>query len=125
MGLFDYYEPSGPCDCPVCGTHLSEWQGKDGECALFVWRQGIAAPVEQRVDDDIACLPAVREQERLPTKFLIYSYDCDCPFSIDAECAAPDGTWTEMQIVTADTLEQGLMTRKDYRARLRWLQSGK
>ena len=36
MGMFDYYEPVPPLDCPWCGEAFVTWQGYDGPCALFV-----------------------------------------------------------------------------------------
>jgi hypothetical protein len=36
MGMFDWYKPEPLLDCPVCGKTLSEWQGKDADCLLFV-----------------------------------------------------------------------------------------
>ena len=57
MGMFDWYEPSGALSCPVCSAELSEWQGKDGPCALFVWQQGFAVPVDQNVVENARCQP--------------------------------------------------------------------
>ena len=51
MGMFDWYVPDPPLKCPVCGTLLERWQGKDGPCALLVWKQGEAVPVAMRADD--------------------------------------------------------------------------
>jgi len=49
MGLIDYYEPDPPIECPKCGGQ-SGWQGYDAHAACFVWLQGVAAPMEQRVE---------------------------------------------------------------------------
>jgi hypothetical protein len=50
--MFDYYEPVPVLTCPKCGAELREWQGKDGPCALFVWRQHEPNPVGQRAYDN-------------------------------------------------------------------------
>ncbi len=54
---------------PFCDTELSRWQGKHGDNALSVWRQGERHPVGQRVDenarlsdDELLCF-------RLPERF--------------------------------------------------------
>ena len=52
MGMFDYYEPDPALACPVCRAPLAGWQGKDGPCALLVWRQGVASPVDQAVPEE-------------------------------------------------------------------------
>ena len=44
MGMFDWYQPALPIACPACGHALSEWQGKDGPCDLFVWVEGKPSP---------------------------------------------------------------------------------
>lgn len=44
MEMLDYYEPTPAIDCPACSEPLSGWQGKDGACALVVWRQGADRP---------------------------------------------------------------------------------
>ncbi len=36
MGMFDWYKPKERTCCPVCKEVLEEWQGKDGDNALFV-----------------------------------------------------------------------------------------
>ena len=50
MGMFDWYKPVPLLNCPVCGKTLSEWQGKDADCLLFVWQQGLANPIEHKGD---------------------------------------------------------------------------
>jgi hypothetical protein len=67
MGMFDEYEPWPPVRCPYCDKKLDRWQGKDGPCALFIWRQGLAAPVGQHGDPS---LPDERIADyRLPAEF--------------------------------------------------------
>jgi hypothetical protein len=36
MGMFDYYEPTPPIECPNRGESPSGWQGKEGPCALVI-----------------------------------------------------------------------------------------
>ena len=44
MGMFDYYQPSEKIFCPFCNVELNEWQGKDADCALLLWKQGQSYP---------------------------------------------------------------------------------
>ena len=124
MGMFDYYEPEAKLRCPACNKTLWEWQGKDGRNGLLVWRQGIAAPVDQQADD--ANLDAEdREKLRLPETFEIHSYDCGCPFPVEARCRSIDGVWTETELITADNATQRPREGAwQFRARLRWLRRG-
>lgn len=103
MGLYDYYEPDPPIDCPKCGGQLSNWQGSDGRPALFVWRQGIAAAIEQRVDSDCRVAPEELAQFRLPPEFWIYGGECKCGYQFDdsrfsVRCTAPDGVWRTAEV---------------------------
>ena len=123
MGMFDYYLPAVDINCPICGTPLKEWQGKDGACALFVWQEGNLAPIEQQVDDEVKLAPSDREHFRLPEQFLIYSYDCNCPFPVEAICRTRNGTWRETRLITADNaVQKHEETRAHFKSRLHWLQ---
>jgi len=99
VGIFDYYRPEEARFCPTCGQPLVEWQGKDGSRALFTWEEGIAYPTDQGGDDDVKLLAEDRMKYRLPTRFLIYSYDCENHHPIDVECEAPDGTWCKTKVM--------------------------
>ena len=101
MGMFDWFVPSGAPRCPECGSVLAQWQGKDGPCALFVWEQGHAAPVDQPLGE-FAIEVAEREQLRLPERFVIYSYDCEQHQPVEAVCACVDGVWSSTEIEGAD-----------------------
>lgn len=105
MGMFDYYQPDPPQLCPVCGHELSGWQGKDAEpCVLFLWRQGFAAPVDHRVDEEFRIPVEARGEERLPDEFLIYT-DCEgCARWIDVVCKTENGVWVNLQMPDADTV---------------------
>ena len=111
MGLFDYYEPDPPIECPKCGGQLSGWQGKDVFPALFVWRQGIAAPVDQRVDPDIRALPERMATLRVSREFWIYGGECKCGYCFDnsgfsVRCTAPDGVWRTTEIEPSPTIAE-------------------
>lgn len=54
MGMLDYYQPRPDLSCPVCDASNLEWQGKDGPCALFLWEQGHAAPINQLIEENLA-----------------------------------------------------------------------
>ena len=92
MGMFDWYEPIPDLECPVCKVNLSDWQGKDGACGLFVWRQGIAFAIDQKGDD---CNIDERERIkfRLPETFRIYT-NCENHW-IEAECKTENAIWSE------------------------------
>lgn len=92
--MFDYYEPASQLRCPICQRVLKEWQGKDGPCGLFIWAEGSAAPVGQAVSEDIRLDDADLQCKRLPSMFVIYSYDCPEHFPVEADCRADDGVWT-------------------------------
>src|SRR5688572_2095513 len=100
MGFFDWYEPIPELACPVCRKPLHEWQGKDGPNGLFLWRQGRAAPVDQLIDeDDVKLCPEDISIRRLPPNFTIYSYDCGCPFPVEALCSVHNESWSSTEIV--------------------------
>jgi hypothetical protein len=98
MGMFDWYRPAGHLECPICLSPLREWQGKDASCALFVWKQGVATPIEQAVDADIRAQPEVVQSTRLPDAFQIYSHDCPL-HRVTAACQTASGVWTATRIV--------------------------
>ena len=123
MGMFDYYQPTETLLCPVCHSLLQEWQGTDGPCALFVWHQGLKAPVEQRVDEEVRLPPAALVRWRLPDTFSITSDKCACAFSVTAIGRTEDDVWTTTHVITAETARQASSeTRAQFKARLRWLQ---
>ncbi len=94
MSLFNWYKPRSQLCCPIDGTPLLEWQGKDGINALFVWQEGIPYPVDQDIDDpDVRSADEERLTIRLPKRFLIYSYDCPMHQPIEAICETVDETW--------------------------------
>ena len=100
MGMFDYYEPQPPIQCESCGRIVKEWQGKDGPNALFVWRQGFAAPVEQKVDEECKLSPQELAKWRLPPQFSIMPVGVNC-----RNCAregigrVENGVWTALEII--------------------------
>lgn len=100
MSLFDWYEPdpAEAATCPVCGCRLLTWQGQDGPCGLFVWRQGVSHPVDQRVDDESRISVADRKRLDLPKRFVIYSYDCPEHQPVEAQCSVQRGVWSNTQI---------------------------
>jgi hypothetical protein len=122
--MFDYYEPRSAMTCPVCGKALEGWQGKDGPCALFVWREGMAAPVDHPVSEDVRLEPEALARARLPASFTIYTYCCGSPHAVEARCLAPDGVWSGTELVTADNaVQEKTETRAAFKARLKWLRT--
>ena len=97
MGMFDWYRPVRTFECLVCHTPLHEWQGKDSHCVLYVWQQGVAAPVEQACDEECRGLREVVQADRLPDTFTIYSHDCE-RHRVSAACRTVGGVWSEPRI---------------------------
>ena len=122
MGMFDTYETRLPLQCPACGVELSNWQGKDGPCGLFVWREGEPNAVSQGADES-NLNPENRKKFVLPEIFEIYSYDCDCPFPVEAICSCQNGVWNKTEVVTLENAKQKKSERKDdFKKRVRWLE---
>ena len=114
MGMFDYYVPDPPIACSKCGKPLDGWQGKnDLHPALFVWKQGVAAPIDQRVDDEWRGLPDVISAARLPNgEIWIYGGKCECGFNADGIFRGwvENGIWTELD----GSMETACKNRDDW-----------
>ena len=122
MGMFDYYEPDPARACPVCGNESLEWQGKDGPCALLIWKQGNKSCVGQRVPDETYGDPAVLSQLRLPPEFEIYAECCGEGLFVRARCTAPKGRWLTTELETSETAQQHSGERREeFARRLAWL----
>ena len=93
--MYDEYEPIPPIDCPACGDRLEGWQGKDGPCALLVWRQGEASQVRRSVDEERA---AALRGERLPDAFRLYA-GCRRGHWVEADGRSVNGVWTSTSVV--------------------------
>ena len=121
MGFFDTYKPAEPIKCPVCSRSVTEWQGKQGPCGLFVWEEGIAHPTGQEAGE-VNILKQNREKVRLPEEFEIYSYECGCPFPVEAICKTVDGIWSETIVIDTSNAKQGKQTRGEFKRWMRWLE---
>ncbi len=118
MGMFDWYEPNPPLDCPVCGKTLSQyWQGEDADCSMFIWRQGQRHPVNQDVPDEMKWS---LENAQLPEQFVIYNDCCGEGNFVYAKCRATNGVWTETELVTTKNARQGKQRKSNFKARLQW-----
>ena len=92
MSFFDYFEPVPKRRCQICFNTLSDWQG-EGLGGFFLWRQGAAKPVDQKVDDEVKCSPDYRDRQRLPECFIFHT-DCKtCNIPITAEGLSIQGAW--------------------------------
>lgn len=97
MGMFDHFEPVPPIE--VDGVVLSGWQGKAGPCALYIWRQGKASPIEHAVDQEWKEKPAVVAGIRLPEgESLIYTTHPNDKRWINAAILVRNGTWVETRL---------------------------
>lgn len=100
MGLFDWFEPDPPVHCLKCKNGVVRgWQEKHSGHCLFLWRQGVAAPVDQLVDDELKVPKEELSEMRLPQdqELSIYCGRCDScgaffPFHLDLAFA--NDTWT-------------------------------
>jgi len=99
----DDYIPMPTIDCPTCGMPFAGWQGKDGPCAFFVWRQGDKAPVDQPIADECRLPLEDLQRVRLPRAFAIYPHGCQCS-AVWAAIGETDGDerWSVTRIVTSD-----------------------
>jgi hypothetical protein len=105
MGMFDYYEPVPAIHCVACETPLRNWQGKDGPCALFAWRQGVREPIYQQGYPECQISVAMRNEFRLPKSFLIYSDDCEKHRLIYAWCEVSNEIWHSCELLPYKDLE--------------------
>lgn len=92
--MFDSFIAEPPLRCRSCGSDVSECQGKDGPCSLFVWKQGIAGPVRQTVDDEYALPDVERATFRLPDEFEIYTGCPSCHAWITGTGYCSNRVWT-------------------------------
>jgi hypothetical protein len=108
MGMFDWYRPLPPLNCPACGQLVDElWQGKDGPNGLFLWEQGSSTPVNQLVDDECKSSVESRLTMRLPESFVIYADQCGCDRFVFAFGYCKDGVWQQTEIETHQTARPG------------------
>ena len=112
MSLFDWYIPEPGLKCHKCGKILAGWQGYDGPCALFVWAQYKASPVDQRVDEETRCSAKVRASKRLPDDFLIHTYCCSAKFSFAAVCETESGIWKTTRHLGANDVDRYFKEKK-------------
>lgn len=121
MSMFDTYHPTGPLHCPVCDAPLREWQGKEGPNALLHWYQGRRDPVDSDSDEE-HLRDAAPPSWSLPSHFRIASYDCACPYPVEAIGETDQGVWQRTILVDADNARQGKEeNRAQWSARRRWL----
>ena len=98
VGMFDNYEPLPPIACPVCGSPSVGWQGKDGPCALFLWRQGEPHAVDQPIDGDAGIERSRFADFSLPPEFAMLGR-CANGHQYQAAGRAPEGVWTESELL--------------------------
>jgi hypothetical protein len=96
MGMFDWFKPDPPIQCPQCSRPVEGFQGKDGPCNLLVWTQGLPSPVDDPdTDDDWRSSPEYLAELRLPAVFEFYG-SCDpCKQWLDFTGFCQNGVWTE------------------------------
>jgi hypothetical protein len=125
MAMFDWYQPKETLHCPVCGRSLSEWQGSDGPSALLVWAEGNPMPIDQRIDPELRVVPWPNSRWRLPQTFSIYSYDCGCPYPVEALGTADGDCWSSTEVIDLRSAKQRKSeTKAQWAARRKWLSSG-
>lgn len=106
MGMIDYFIPDPPIECPYCDGFLTDWQGKhSGDMGLFVWQQGKAAPIDQKIDLEVRASELALRGMRLGPEFDIYGGECTrCGFkwwdsAWRVHCWTKGGVWTQIEIV--------------------------
>jgi len=93
MSFFDYFEPVPKRRCRECFASLSDWQGNEEEGVFFLWRQGVAAPIDQVMASEDKCSLENRERSRLPECFT-FSTSCEtCGKWHNIEGLCIDGIW--------------------------------
>lgn len=97
--MFDWYEPSEEFTCAACGRPLGVWQGKDGPNALFVWRQGVASPVDQPIVPESRISLEKRAEERLPPTFRLSGW-CEQHHRTDAIGRCHGDVWSEIELLS-------------------------
>jgi hypothetical protein len=123
MSNVDYYLPEPSLRCPVCNASLGEWQGTDGPCGSFVWKQGVSSPIDQRVAAEPKAAADALAKARLPNVFKIYTPCCSRHFVVEAIGRAPNGTWSSTEVITARDAQRHEGERMEqFKARLHWLQ---
>ena len=92
-----------------------------------MWQQGLPNPIEHQGDDkDFQVSNSQLKNWKLPEQFGIYSYDCDCPFPVEAIGRTENEVWTSTELVTVENAQQRKSERKEeFKDRLNWLQSAK
>lgn len=126
MGMFDWYQPAGTFQCPVCGYIQREWQGKDGPCGLFMFHEGTAGAVAQWVDEEDRLPEKQISSQILPDEFFIKAHDCKCVYPTRLRCIAQGGAWKSSELFTGSTDDRQLRgpeTHAQWQARLKWLDS--
>lgn len=122
MAFFDWYEPRNVVVCPLCGVRLSEFQGTDGPSALFVWREGVPAPIDQRAGD-VNATEEDQGKARLPARFVICSYACSCG-PLELVGFAEDGVWVRTAPHDAATAQiRPSESRREYPKRVQLLEA--
>jgi hypothetical protein len=124
--MFDYFDPVPELNCPRCGRVLSDWQGKDAEDALFLWRQGVLHPVMQCIDDE-SCRLTAEDLIRftLPDEFTIYTHcSCSTKYFIEAFGEILDGVWHQTRLMKPEEIEEmyGRLPRSERKSMRKWLQ---
>lgn len=126
MGMFDSFKPNRKYSCPVCNEMLDEWQGKDLDCLLFEWSEGHKYPTGTSASPDSIGEGYFKSTIDV-SEFLIYSFDCNCPYPIQLKCETKDNVWVKTSMFTGSKLDRkffGSETKVEYKNRMRWLEVG-
>ena len=119
--MFDTYITDQDITCPICDKNLKEWQGYDGPCGLFVWKENKVSPVDQRAGESNIS-EAARSSFKLPKEFVIHSCECKCTIAAEANCKTKNSKWVVTELVTSSNAIQKKHERKsEYNTRLKWL----
>src|SRR5215813_7703154 len=99
MGMFDRYIPDPPVICHSCGREVTYWQGYDGPCVMFVWKQGVISPTGQMVSEDVRLSGEQLKQWRLPSSFYIRPEQIYCKYCPESAIGKTENDiWTILDV---------------------------
>ena len=102
MSLWDCCIPDPPLECPRCDGILAGWETRNEGSCFLVWQQGVAAPIEQKLDPDVATPLERRAEFRLPFEFTLSWGECSkCGYKFWGDVRGTSdgaGVWRTLQL---------------------------
>lgn len=123
MGMHDSFMPKKEFCCPVCSNELEIWQSKELDCLLYIWKEGELNPSGSTADPENLS-PSYFEAYISEPEFMIYSFDCSCPYPTYLKCRVKNNVWNSTELFTGteeDRKLYGAETRSNFKQRMKWL----